>query len=269
MSISDFTGASKVRLPTFALLIILGTAAGFAAGLWLWPSNPFPEPVNWHAQFHEGVVYESPLSKGWGSPRWSGVPAKGTKSTITIRLQDTAPTDLLHFVVELEWLDKPDTETREIGLSVNGDDIGKIIDKNSDKIYRYHFLVSKSSDKHTQVFQVRLQSKKQPAFLLRQIWLRDVHSLQGDRGHIDYCNEKSISGWAIADGLGSPLKVRLSSREPTWIVPNVERKDLAPIGLSVFSGYKFNFESHLEPGASVRATFPNGRELEGSPCNIE
>lgn len=250
----------------YGLLIAACLGGGFGLGVWLFPSHGFFTTVDWHGRFHGGVIYEGSLLRGWGAPEWTGVTANDKISVVRIRLPYKARRSSLQLVIEIMEMGNPQTDG--ISVSVNGYDLGRAESAEKSISSQRHFLIPESVAWGSETFYIQFKSEEERAFELRELWLRDVASLHNGRGHVDKCNERTVSGWAVADGLGAPVRVLVDGNQVSWVSPSVKRQDLARLGLPATAGYVYQWPEPLPEAKTIRVTLPDGQDLAGSPCNL-
>lgn len=255
-----------MKIAAIALLVALCVGGGFGLGVSLLPSHGFFKTVDWHGRFHGGVIYEGSLLRGWGAPEWDGVIANDKIAVVKVRPPHEARESMHQLVIDIMAADN--SKADEISVAVNDYKLGFIKGIKKDTNSQYHFLVPEAVASGAKTFYVLLESRVKRAFKMRELWLRDVGSLDNGRGHIDKCNERKVSGWAAADGVGAPVRVLVDGREISWVMPSIKRQDLARVGLPTTAGYVFEWPERLSGKHTIRVMLPNGQDLNGSPCNL-
>ena len=105
-------------------------------------------------------------------------------------------------------------------------------------------------------------------FGLEGISLRDARHLGDFKGFVDRCSTVTLVGWAIGGNIPVSLVASLEGVPLPALFKNVDRPDLQLNGLPLDAGFEILPTKPIAAGSKVEVRFPNGRHLNGSPCEI-
>ena len=257
------------RRITLALACGGGLAAGFALGLM---SNPDASthatlPIDKELRFDRHGSDSALLDKGWGEREVWGVWMGRAKASLMVGFDGPAAGDVELFI-EARVRPGSETDKADVIVRYNDAELGRWRLLQKPQPLRRRFIVPEAVFNRNTLGTLSFETigERNPAFGLEGISLRDARRLGDFKGFVDRCSPDKLVGWAVGENTPVTVAASVDGAPLAGVFSNVSRPDLQSQGLPLDAGFELLPVKPIAPGSRIEVRFPNGRHLNGSPC---
>jgi hypothetical protein len=261
----NFSGRIGLALACSGGLVV-GFAFGMVSGTR--ESTYSVVPVAKELQFNRSSSDSAFMDKGWGAREvwgaWMGSPV----ATLMLGFDGPAGGDV---ELLIEGRVRPGAvNLNGVIVRYNDAELGRWrLPPNSEQLRR-RFVVPEAVFNRSTLGTLTFESIGAPnaGFGLEGVSLRDVRR-QGDfKGFVDRCSSDRLVGWAVGENIPIAVAATVDGAPLPAVFNNVNRPDLKSNGFPPDAGFEILPSKPIAAGSTVEVRFPNGRHLNGSPCQL-
>lgn len=245
-----------------AMIIIIGLCIG-ASAVWLLGRDAEKSMSDVYVSLQGDTVQIGTMESGWAPSSVLGSALASQVATLSVQMPYASRRDL---VVDIEMTGESSKEPpARVQLSANGFMLGSF-DLDASRVHRLLLPAAAIEPSTPLLFKFVSLTKPTSLILIRSLTLRDIATLQGLAGRIDYCAGDQVRGWAAASNGPSPVTVRRNGELTEFILRPTERPDLLAAGYPINAGFDFRLVDPMQPGEKLDILLPNGKQLAGEQC---
>lgn len=261
----------RIRLRRIALVLACGggLAAGFTVGMISGVDQHALEtvPVAKELRFSRTSSDSVHLDKNWGTREVWGAWMSGTSAALMLGFDGPAEGDV-ELLVEGRVRPGPESDNAEVIIRYNDAELGRWrISPKLPQLRRRFIVPGEVFNRSTLgTLSFVTNGKGNAGFGLEGISMRDVRPLAQFRGFVDHCAPDKLGGWAVGENVPVTVVASVDGAPLQAVFQNVGRPDLQSHGFPVDAGFEIRPAEPIAVGSRVEVRFPNGRHLNGSPC---
>lgn len=212
------------------------------------------------------TAWVATLGPGWGATTLAGTELSGRTASLTIPRDISVLGDLVLDISFAKSEPLPPSGLR-LGVSVNGTHAGEVHVRGG-TVGR--LLVASESLRGAAHATIVFTAARPPrGVVVEALALQNMNELSDFLGYVDSCSKGVVSGWARSGTAPSPVTVRRSDASLVTVLPSIERQDLARAGHPSNAGFAIPLTKPAASAERIDVLFPNGRQLNGSPCRVK
>lgn len=219
-------------------------------------------PIDVSASLRGETVWIAELGSGWGLTDIIGTPIKDNSATIRVPLQTSRKSNVIITIQadnrsgrkDIVEVVTPDGEVHPWSLAQ--------VDK------RLIFLEAGQLPSNAQLPLTFKTSAPSGSVRIRSISVAEAPSTLSFAGSIEKCGPDRVTGWAAFEKDRSPVAL-IRDGKPSPLAPiRRGRADLSGAGIIGSPGFEFVLRPPARQGEEIVVRFPNGTQLQRSPCKV-